>query len=156
MIFFFPVIFDKSKVFVCQIIPSTKYAAAVAAVCTSCAWFVSCLRVVCIALHWTGFGWVGLVSVYPCVLSGVFFLLFYLLACAAYRMKTCRRSGAVLKIEAWDWDRSSADDPLGHFEVTIGEELLSQQVGGWAGGLSTTTNGLAVLLCGYDSIRIIR
>eukprot|EP00752_Nemacystus_decipiens_P007785 g6953.t1 len=38
-----------------------------------------------------------------------------------------RRSGAVLKIEVWDWDRSSADDPLGHFEVSIGEELLCQQ-----------------------------
>lgn len=38
------------------------------------------------------------------------------------------RSGAVLKIEVWDWDRSSSDDPLGHFEVSIGEELLSQQV----------------------------
>lgn len=29
----------------------------------------------------------------------------------------------------WDWDRSSADDPLGHFEVNIGEELLAQEVG---------------------------
>ncbi|CAM9259759.1 unnamed protein product, partial [Scytosiphon promiscuus] len=38
-----------------------------------------------------------------------------------------RRSGAVLKVNVWDWDRSSPDDPLGHFEVTIGEELLCQQ-----------------------------
>ncbi|CAB1100573.1 unnamed protein product [Ectocarpus sp. CCAP 1310/34] len=38
-----------------------------------------------------------------------------------------RRAGAVLKVEVWDWDRSSPDDPLGHFEVAIGEELLSQQ-----------------------------
>lgn len=46
------------------------------------------------------------------------------------------RAGAILKVEVWDWDRSSADDPLGHFEVTIGEELLSQEVGAcrWGGG----------------------
>lgn len=45
------------------------------------------------------------------------------------RLPSVRRSGAVLKIQVWDWDRSSSDDALGHFEVSIGEELLSQQVG---------------------------
>lgn len=39
-----------------------------------------------------------------------------------------RRAGAVLKLEVWDWDRSSADDALGHLEISIGEELLSQKV----------------------------
>lgn len=43
-------------------------------------------------------------------------------------MRCLHRSGAVLKVEVWDWDRSSPDDPLGHFEVSIGEELLSQEV----------------------------
>ena len=38
------------------------------------------------------------------------------------------RAGALLNVEVWDWDRSSADDPLGHFQVKIGEELLSQEV----------------------------
>ena len=39
-----------------------------------------------------------------------------------------QRAGALLKVQVWDWDRSSPDDPLGHFEVKIGEELLSQEV----------------------------
>lgn len=38
------------------------------------------------------------------------------------------RAGGVLKVEVWDWDRGLKDDALGHFEVNIGEELLSQQV----------------------------
>lgn len=43
-------------------------------------------------------------------------------------MSVCFRTGAVLKLGVWDWDRSSPDDPLGHFEVNIGEELLAQEV----------------------------
>ncbi|CAM9100122.1 unnamed protein product, partial [Laminaria digitata] len=38
-----------------------------------------------------------------------------------------RRAGAVLRVEVWDWDRGSTDDPLGHFEVKVGEELLSKK-----------------------------
>eukprot|EP00903_Cladosiphon_okamuranus_P009644 g9177.t1 len=38
-----------------------------------------------------------------------------------------RRAGAFLRVELWDWDRGSSDDPLGSFEVKIGEELLSQK-----------------------------
>ncbi|CAN0056858.1 unnamed protein product [Scytosiphon promiscuus] len=38
-----------------------------------------------------------------------------------------RRSGAVLRVELWDWDRNMKDDSLGSFEVKIGEELLSQK-----------------------------
>lgn len=38
------------------------------------------------------------------------------------------RAGAVLKVQVWDWDRSSTDDALGHFEVKIGDELLAQKV----------------------------
>ncbi|CAM9416791.1 unnamed protein product [Hapterophycus canaliculatus] len=39
-----------------------------------------------------------------------------------------RRAGAVLRVELWDWDRNMKDDPLGSFEVKIGEELLSQKM----------------------------
>lgn len=34
----------------------------------------------------------------------------------------------MLNVEVWDWDRSYTDDPLGRFQVKIGEELLSQKV----------------------------
>ena len=38
------------------------------------------------------------------------------------------RAGAFLRVEVWDWDRGTTDEPLGSFEVKVGEELLSQQV----------------------------
>ncbi len=38
------------------------------------------------------------------------------------------RAGAILRVGVWDWDRGSADDSLGSFEVEIGEELLSKKV----------------------------
>lgn len=37
------------------------------------------------------------------------------------------RAGAFLRVEVWDWNRGISDDPLGSFEVKIGEELLSQK-----------------------------
>lgn len=39
-----------------------------------------------------------------------------------------------MRVEVWDWDRGSTDDPLGHFEVKVGEELLSKKVRGGGGG----------------------
>ncbi|CAN0041085.1 unnamed protein product, partial [Ectocarpus sp. 13 AM-2016] len=38
-----------------------------------------------------------------------------------------RRAGAVLKVKLWDWNLSIPDDPLGHFEVKIGGDLLAQK-----------------------------
>eukprot|EP00903_Cladosiphon_okamuranus_P009643 g9176.t1 len=38
-----------------------------------------------------------------------------------------RRAGAFLRVEVWDWNFRMSDDPLGSFEVKIGEELLSQK-----------------------------
>lgn len=48
-----------------------------------------------------------------------------------------------MRVEVWDWDRNSTDDPLGHFEVNVGEELLSKKVCGSGGGGS----GYAMILC---------
>eukprot|EP00752_Nemacystus_decipiens_P001719 g1662.t1 len=44
-----------------------------------------------------------------------------------YWVRPWNRAGAFLRVEVWDWDRGKTDDPLGSFEVKIGEELLSQK-----------------------------
>ena len=44
----------------------------------------------------------------------------------------------------WDWDRSSTDDPLGHFEVKVGEELFSKKVGGGGGDCGGGCGGVGV------------
>lgn len=37
------------------------------------------------------------------------------------------RAGTFFRMEGWDWNREVSDDPLGSFEVKVGEELLSQK-----------------------------
>lgn len=94
--------------------------------CKPGAWLFWLCRLVC--TRWIGLIFFLCTSIYIYVCTYRTWLYVFTTHFLMSRTLRYPRSGAVLKIEVWDWDRSSADDPLGHFEVNIGEELLSQQV----------------------------